>query len=320
MNKLQLTKFMLVMVIGTMLVLTACGKSTSTGKETSTEDQNQNAVEEGSKQGEWPEVLRVGFIPDEDQETLSRRTEGMMKDMEKALGIKVEMFVGTDYTASIEAMRGKKLDIAQFGPFAYTIASERSGAVAFAVGANSEKDVFYKSKIIVPADSKVEKLEDLKGSKMLFVDPASASGNLFPRTLLINKLGLQKEEVESYFSSVSFSGSHDASVLAIKNGDADVAAVASTILNRMIGEGLVKESDFKVIDESDPIPGTLFSYRNDLPADLVEKIQQFFYSYQNAAFFEDQKIKGFFSIKDENYQIVRDTANKLKMGTDELLK
>jgi hypothetical protein len=84
-------------------------------------------------------------------------------DLGKALGIKVKIFVPTDYTAVIEAMRTKKVDVAEFGPFSYIIAHDRSNAQAFATYGESKEKTFYKSLIIVPAKSTVKTIDDLKG-------------------------------------------------------------------------------------------------------------------------------------------------------------
>ncbi len=268
----------------------------------------------------WPKVLRVGSIPGEDQETVSRRLGKLTEDMGKELGIKVEFFVGSDYTATIEAMRAKKLDIASFGPFAYILANERSGAMAMAVGAASPEAAFYTSQIIVPAKSNIQKLSDLKGKKFLFVDPASASGHLFPRSYLVSELGIKNEEMDKFFGNLSFSGGHDASILAIARGDADGAAVASSILSRLITQKLVKEEDIRIIGTSKPIPSSPVSYRKDLPADLVEKIKTFYTTYKNEELFKELKITGYYPVDDKQYDVVRDTAKALGMSPEQLLK
>jgi phosphonate transport system substrate-binding protein len=269
----------------------------------------------------WPDVLRLGVLPGEEDGPLSRGNKKFVEDLGKAVGIKTELFVGDDYTAVIEAMRTKKIDIAGFGPFSYIIAAERSGAVPLAVKATSKEAAFYTSQIIVPANSKVQKLEDLKGKSFLFADPASTSGHLFPRMMFIKATGIKNDQIESFFSNVSFSGGHDKSVLAIAKGAADGAGVASTTLQKMLDTGLVKQSDFRVIATSEPIPGSPMTYRKDLPADLVEKIKAFMFGYnkQNPDYFA-KGTQAFFSVEDKDYQIVYDTAKLLNMSPEELLK
>ncbi|RCW51719.1 phosphate/phosphite/phosphonate ABC transporter substrate-binding protein [Paenibacillus prosopidis] len=317
-------KHALVSVIIAVLALTGCGNNATDATQGEEMNAKGSAAEASVKvDEEWPEVLRVGVLPGEEEGKLSRGNQKFVEDLGAELGIKTELFVGDDYTAVIEAMRTKKIDIASFGPFSYIIAAERSGAIPFAVKAKSLEQAYYESWIVVPADSTAQTLEDLKGKTFLFADPASTSGHLFPRAVFIKQLGITTEEVETYFSNLSFSGGHDKSILAIAKGTADGAGVCSSCVQKVIDAGLVKETDFRIIAKSDPIPTSPFTYRAGLPGDLVEKIKAFMFEYHTmepeAGFFSNGTQK-FFPIEDKAYQVVKDTAKALNMSPDELLK
>lgn len=303
-------------------VIAACGSS-----EDSEEGQTEEAAVETSAgeteaeaKSDWPEKLNIGVVPSEDQTSASDRVEKFAEDLGGHLDLDVEVFLGTDYNAVIEAMRTENIDIAFFGPFAYVLASERSGAEVFSIGGKSEEEITYTSAIIVPKDSEAESLEDLKGKDFLFVDPASASGHIFPRAKVIEELGVTNEEVESVFGSVTFSGSHDASILAITNGDADGAAIATDVLDAMLDQGLVSEEDYKVVSQSDPIPRGPDAYRKDLPEDLKKEIREFYYGYEDEQFFEERGINGFYPVEDSAFDVVRNTAEVLGMSPEELLQ
>lgn len=308
MKKMFKSTFILALLL--VVALAGCSSKSTSGDENTT----------ASNQNEWPEVLRFGSIPGENQQEISRRYQNMIDALSKELGIKVEMFVGTDYTAVIEAMRNKKLDVAEFGPFSYIIAKERSNATAFSTPAKSETEAFYQSYIIVPAKSTATSIQDLKGKKMLYVDPASTSGNLFPRAMVMKETGLAADQVDSFFGNVSFSGGHDASILAVANGDADAAAAASSTLEQMIKKGVIKESDVKIIAKSEPIPNDAIAYRGDLPKDLVEKVDSFFKNYKDQQLFEELDINGFYPVEDKQYDVVRDVAKSLNLSPEQLLK
>src|SRR5699024_12258105 len=102
------------------------------------------------------------------------------------------------------------------------------------------------------------------------VDPASTSGHIFPRVKIMEELDVTNDEVESVFNNVTFSGSHDASILAIANGDADGAAVATDVMDAMRDQGVVKEDDFKILSESDHSPRGNDAYRADIADELNE--------------------------------------------------
>ncbi|MCB0186860.1 MAG: PhnD/SsuA/transferrin family substrate-binding protein, partial [Caldilineaceae bacterium] len=56
-----------------------------------------------SREG-WPEVFRVGFFGGDDADETMESNEPFRLYMEERLGIPVELFTGTSYTAVIEAM------------------------------------------------------------------------------------------------------------------------------------------------------------------------------------------------------------------------
>ncbi len=57
-------------------------------------------------------VLKVGIIPAEDGRAVVKQSKEVMDQVSKALGMKTELFVGSDYNATIEALRSGKVDVA----------------------------------------------------------------------------------------------------------------------------------------------------------------------------------------------------------------
>ncbi|NHN34162.1 phosphate/phosphite/phosphonate ABC transporter substrate-binding protein [Paenibacillus agricola] len=326
MNKFQLAsklwrnQFALLVVLVLAILAAGCGQRMADSGKPEAQAAGAAVVKEVDAP-KMPEVLRVGVLPGEEEGKLSRGNKKFVEDLGIATGLKTELFVGDDYTAVIEAMRTKKIDIASFGPFAYIIAAERSGAVPFAVKATSLEAAFYNSLVVVPASSTAQTIADLKGKTFLFADPASASGHLFPRAIFINKLGVKNEDIESFFSNVSFSGGHDKSIMAIAKGTADGAGVCDTCIQKVIDAGLVKTTDFRILAKSDPIPTSPYTYRKDLPVELVEKIKTFMFDYhtKNPQFFANGTQK-FFPIEDKDFKVVKDTAKALNMDPAQLLK
>src|SRR5699024_7231074 len=136
----------------------------------------------------------------------------------------------------------------------------------------------------------------------------------------MEELDVTNDEVESVFNNVTYSGSHHVSILAISNEDANGPAVAIDVMDAMGDLGVVKEDDFKIISESDPIPRSPDAYRSNLPDDLKEEIREFYYDYEDEKFFVERGINGFYPIEDEAYDVVRDAADALGMSPEELLE
>jgi phosphonate transport system substrate-binding protein len=180
----------------------------------------------------------------------------------KKLGCTVKLYIATNYTAEVEAMRAKKLDVGEFGPLGYIFAHKLANAQPVAVFATkSRKPVTYTAALWVPKDSTIQTMADLKGHTIAFSDPGSTSGNLFPRYAL-HKAGLNPDgDVK-----IQFAGSHTASLLALVNGKVDAGEVNSQQQATATAAGQFKPADFRTIWRSAPIPNDPITVRGDLPA------------------------------------------------------
>ncbi|MDH6675116.1 phosphonate transport system substrate-binding protein [Paenibacillus sp. LBL] len=285
-----------------MVILSGCGTAASS---------------ESGNEG-IPEVIRVGMMPSEEGE-MNRSQEQLAKDITDATGIPAEIFVAEDYNMVIEALRAGKIEIGLIGPFGYIIATERANAKLLV---RSESGQSSNTVILVREDSPYQSVKDLKGKDFLFVDPASTSGNLYPRATLMNELGLANNELESFFGSVAFSGGHDKSLLALANNNVDAIGTSSLMLPMLAESGLVKEEDFRVIAESEPIVGGApLLYRQDLPEELVTKLRELMLDYhtKNPEFMESVGASSFVEGSDSDFDPIRKVAKALEMSPEELL-
>jgi phosphonate transport system substrate-binding protein len=213
----------------------------------------------------WPKSIKIGVIPTEGGGESKERFQPLGEHLEKCLGIKVEIVSAADYAGVITAMEHKHIDFAYFGPKSYTEAQEKAGAEALAMELDVNGNPGYTPIIIAKKGAGINNIEQAKGKTFCFTDPNSTSGCLMPSVVFMRDL---KIDPNSYFKQVSFSGSHGASVLAVKNGKIDVAATNDLDLGRMIEKGEVSKDDFEIIYSANPLPGSPMCARKDLPASL----------------------------------------------------
>ncbi len=254
--------------------------------------------------------LRVGLIPSEDAQAMMRASQQVMEQLAAKTGLKVRPFVANDYNGVIEAMRSGKLDVAYLGPFSYVLASQLANAEAFAIPvAKKSGKSSYQSIIISRKDKGPDSVAKLQGKTFAFVDPSSASGHLFP------KAGLKGEGVDTdkYFSRVIFSGSHDASILAVANGKVEAASVADPIFQNAIAKGLVKGEDFQVIWRSQEIPESPMAWRKDLDAGTKQKVAAALAEIKGLPWGDRGELNGFAATNDQAYDVVRQTAKALNL-------
>lgn len=254
--------------------------------------------------------LRVGLIPSEDAQAMMRASQQVMEQLEQKTGLKVKPFVANDYNGVIEAMRSGKIDVAYFGPFSYVLAAQMANAEAFAIpvskksGQSSYQSIIISKKVKGPSS-----VAQLQGKTFAFVDPSSASGHLFP------KAGLKGDGVDAdkYFSRVIFSGSHDASIMAVAHGKVDAAAVASPIFQTAVAKGHVKAEDFQVIWTSQPIPESPMAWRKGLDAQTKQKVAAALAEIKGLPWGDRGVLNGFAATNDAAYNVVRDTAKTLNL-------
>ncbi|MEG0549398.1 MAG: phosphate/phosphite/phosphonate ABC transporter substrate-binding protein, partial [Coprobacillus sp.] len=184
-------------------------------------------------------------------------------------------------------MANKKVDVMLVSPMSYFQAKERANAELL-VSTPTAAD--YKTAFITKADrSDINSISDLKGKTFAFVDQSSSSGYLYPKAKLVKDLSLDTDKLESsgyFFNTVAFSGGHPTSLTGVMMGDYDGAAVAKSVITQMVKANQLKESDIKVIGETDVIPNPCYVARGDLPADLKAKIKEFFLTYSDESYFE----------------------------------
>ena len=159
---LRKTSMLLVVVLlGAVLVLTGCQS-----KEVETS-------------GELTK-LRIGLVPGEDPQQVVAKYDPLAKYLERVLDLEVELFVGADYTETIEAMRAGKLDLGMYGPFSYILAADTANAEIAIMASYEDMGIHYESYIITHPESGIDKISDLKGKTFAFVDPRLREDTSYP--------------------------------------------------------------------------------------------------------------------------------------------
>jgi phosphonate transport system substrate-binding protein len=110
---------------------------------------------------------------------------------------------------------------------------------------------------------------------MAFTSETSNSGFKAPSAILFDEFGMTPGED---FEAV-FSGAHDNSILGVANEDYMAAAVANSVLGRMIDREVVTEDQIVTIYQSQTFPTTGYGTVYNLTPELQDTIQEAFFSY-----------------------------------------
>ena len=265
----------------------------------------------------WPKEITFALLSTENSAEITRRWGPILAQLEKDLGIKVKSVTGTDYRSTIEALKFKKAEIGHLGPKSYVEASNNNYAnvepIAQLQLANGS--LGYRSCLIVHADSDLFSPEDMAGKTFAFNDPNSTSGYLVPSAFFMTEMGVDPKK---YFSKVTFSGSHEASILAVANKKAEIASTNLPDLQQLTREGKVPRGALRVIWVSKLIPNDPIVVRKDMPASLRSAITESLTTMKarHPEAFKDigAWVGNFVPADDGKYQVIRelnDVAKKL---------
>ena len=190
---------------------------------------------------EYP--IKVLFVPSVDVDFMIESGALIEEALQDATGFVYEVSVPTSYAATIEEMCASPEDTIGFIPaLGYVLANQLCGVEPGLASVRFGWNVYWTG-FYVARDSEYQTFEDLEGATWAYPDAGSTSGFLYPSSIF-SDLGITVgETVEA--------GGHPQSILAVYNGDADVATA-------YFSPPLLPEGTWSM--DMDP----------DIPEDLVE--------------------------------------------------
>lgn len=226
---------------------------------------------------EWvdPDTVIFSYTPVEDPAVYQKVWDGFIQHMSEVTGKKVVFFPVQSYAAQYEAMRSGRLHIAGVNTGGNPVAVACAGFVPFAMMASEDGSYGYEMEIIVPAGSDIKSPGDLKGRTLAFTSPTSNSGFKAPSAILKSEFGLVADED----FKTTFSGKHDNSILGVANNDYEAAAIANSVLKRMIDRDVIQADQIKTIYKSQTFPTTGYGHAHNLHPTVVAQIKQAFFTF-----------------------------------------
>ena len=223
-----------------------------------------------------PDTLIFAYTPVEDPAVYAEAWSDFLKHMTKVTGKKVQFFPVQSNAAQIEAMRAGRLHIAGFNTGSNPLAVACAGFRPFTMMASEDGSFGYEMEIITYPDSGIESVEDIKGGKLAFTSETSNSGFKAPSAILKADYNMV---AGTDFEPV-FSGKHDNSILGVANKDYPAAAVANSVLKRMLSRDVVTPDQIKSLYTSQTFPTTGYGVAHNLNADLQDKIKEAFATFE----------------------------------------
>lgn len=189
----------------------------------------------------------------------------LIESAEDASDIKIYSEFFSDAQSLIQAMKQGKIDGAHTGIMTYLKLHQEIGVIpffTFAVDGRKSSPMH----VFVHKESKIEKIEDLKGKTLIYYDKSSPN-YLFLESLL-RKKGLGKPEY--FFSSCNKASSRISAMYAVLFKRADAVVELEEILRSPRN----KKNLISIYKFDYSIPVTVLSYRSNIDPGIVEKVKK----------------------------------------------
>lgn len=164
--------------------------------------------------------LRLGVPMADDPARLREAYRPLVDHLARGLGRPVELVVSPTYKSVGWLLAQGKADLAWFSGVAHARVSRTHAAVALARAVRRGRTT-YVGELVVLADAKVERVEDLKGKRLAYVDPESGSGFFAANQILLDA-GLTPG---ANLAETGFTYGHRKSLEQLAAGRYDAAAV-----------------------------------------------------------------------------------------------
>jgi phosphonate transport system substrate-binding protein len=320
------------------LIAAAC---TGGGTQSAGADESEPAASEAA---EMPEELVIGFVPSREADALVETIQPVADYLTETLGIPVTGVVTPDYTGLVTAMESGQAHIGAFGPFSLLQARDRAGAEIILqserFGSATYHTQFFTNNpdaycddepVADPetgfqncngtadaeqgpvADEKIAEIPE--GTTVSFVEQASASGYIFPATIFLNNDIDPESDIDPIFA-----GGHDASVIAVCEGQAEVGVSFDDA--RGAAETTCDVPANVVVFAYGPeIPNDGWAVLGSLPDELKEQIKQALLDYagseEGAAVLQEiYEIDNLVEADQDAFDIVEQAAEQLGVTSD----
>ncbi len=225
------------------------------------------SVRAESPQGE----ILIGLIPEMNVFKQMERFKPLAKFLSNETGVKVKLTILSRYGNIIERFTNENMDGAFFGSFTGAMAIQKLGLIPIARPVNLDGASTYHAHIYTRKDSGIKSVKDMKGKKMAFVEKATTAGYIFPLAYL-KENGINN--IDTFFSEYFFAGSHDASLVAVLDGKADIGASKNTVFDWVREQDPRVDQEIVILSESAKVPSNGLLVRKGLDGGIIDKLKQ----------------------------------------------
>jgi len=235
------------------LMVTGCSE-----RETKDVLKNEKIIKEGT--------FTIAILPEQNVFEQKKRYKPLAEYLSNALNTNVKIKLLDSYGTIYDEIKNRTIDGAFFGSFNYVLTKARTEIEPIARPVETGGNSNYKGVIFTKKGSGLNiDIRTWKNKKVSLVHEVTTAGYIFPKWYL-KKQGV--DDFENYFKKIIFSGSHDAAIIAVFNGQADLGAAKDLIIKKVLSEYPAIRDDIVVLAESISVPSNTLCVRGDLRKDI----------------------------------------------------
>lgn len=238
-----------------------------------------------------------------------RQVASLANWLQGQTGLSFEVYYSSSGSSVVDDLCAGRVDFAAVGTVSYLQAHDLCNAHILVRGLNAQNEDVYRAAIIVPANSSLQNITDLRGHTFAFGAPNSTQGHLIPR-LMLQQAGLMPDDLLSH----TFTDSHAATANAVTSGRFDAGALQDTLAENLAARGLVR-----ILAFSNPYPASGIVAGPDVPQKTAEMVQQALLALEPAGVDAEmlyqwertEMPRGFVPTQDEDYEDLRQIARAI---------
>jgi phosphonate transport system substrate-binding protein len=279
---------------------------------------NESLAEEKQLQPDDEKTLRFVLVPEKNIFEQRRRYKYITDYLSQKMDMNFIVEIMDNYGDISEAFIEGKADAGFFGSFSYVLTRSKAGIEPLVRPVWPNNNSTYRGYVFVRKDSNIKTVKDMKNKSLVLVDKATTAGYIFP---LFYFKYYSINNIEDYFSRISFANSHDAAAWAVYAGEADIGGAKNHIFNGLMEEYPDFKEQMLVLFESPEVPSNGLAVRKDLNPAIKLRIKTLLLSLHESP--EGQEtLKNFGAIKfiatsNDDYVVVYNMVKQLGIDLQE---
>lgn len=294
-------------IVGCSMLLAACDESKPAPSQAAASAAASSAAQSQNDSAEAnTPTLTLAVYQADSAQTVYRQfqplADGITSGIEQAGGnLRVELKIYKGYDDARDALVNGQVDFARFGPASFVLTKERDPDIKLLAVEQKKGKTTSRGLIIVPAESPIQTLSDLKGVRFAFGDPTSTIGRYLVQSLMIDH-----QIFAGDLRAFEYLGRHDKVLESVRVGDFDAGALKESTYKK-----LDPEKSLRVLVDFENVTKPWVA-RSSMDPQHAQWLTQALISLSDAQALSTLGVDGFVQVQNDHFENIRLAMEKAK--------